>query len=305
MPYPSKEHIFKTLITHSHRINEDITLFPETTSSNDIDTEFWYYSDLHNLFGAPHFDLNKMYEHTWNAFKHIAAPSSALSSALYNHVELCHHEYNIHSPNPPYKITKTMGSDAKLTRYACWALFKQIPHLIFTQMFFMTPNPDYKTLYRESYKFARIYQRKKLRHTERTLSGVLTNLDANIRLTQHEMSRTLFGGMVNDDIRTRYSIPNTPHKPLADYMGVFSLYARRTAIDTAISKFAHTRHPNLHAFNQILHTELLSARNTMIRNQRITPEQDIYPNAPINKVETEYKKIERDFISKYSIEKIR
>ncbi len=301
MPYPSKEHIFKTLTTQSHRINEDVTLFPELNSSADNDTEFWYYSDLYNLFGTPHFDLDKMYEHTWNAFKN----TSATSATLHNHVELCHHEYNIHNPNPPYKITTKMGSDAKLSRYACWALFKQIPNLIFTQMFFMTQTPDYKTLYRESYKFARIYQRKKLRQSERTLSGILTSLDANIRLTQHEMSRTLFGGMVNDDIRTRYSIPNTPHKPLADYMGVYSLYARRTAIDTAISKFAHVRHQNLHTFNLILHAELLSARNTMLHNQRITPEQDIYPSAPINKVESEYKKIERDFISKYSIEKIR
>ena len=301
MPYPSKEHIFKTLITQSHRINEDATLFPELAPSANIDTEFWYYSDLYNLFGTPHFELDKMYEHTWNAFKNL----SATSAALYNHVKLCHHEYNIHSPNPPYKITKTMGSDAKLTRYACWAIFKQIPHLIFTQMFFMTQNPDYKTLYRESYKFARIYQRKKLRQSERILSGVLNNLDANIRLTQHEMSRTLFGGMVNDEIRTRYNIPNTPHKPLSDYMGVYSLYARRTAIDNTVSKFAHVEHKNLHAFNQILHAELLSARNAMLRNQRFTPEQDIYPCAPINKVESEYKKIERDFISKYSTEKIR
>ncbi|MBQ8368045.1 MAG: hypothetical protein IJX43_03245 [Alphaproteobacteria bacterium] len=301
MPYPSKEHIFKTLITQSHRINEHATLFPELDPSANIDTEFWYYSDLYNLFGTPHFELDKMYEHTWNAFKNL----SATSAALYNHVELCHHEYNIHNPNPPYKITKTMGSDAKLTRYACWAIFKQIPHLIFTQMFFMTQNPDYKTLYRESYKFARIYQRKKLRQSERILSGVLKNLDANIRLTQHEMSRTLFGGMVNDEIRTRYNIPNTPHKPLSDYMGVYSLYARRTAIDNTVSKFAHVEHKNLHAFNQILHAELLSARNAMLRNQRFTPEQDIYPSAPINKVESEYKKIERDFISKYSTEKIR
>ena len=301
MPYPSKEHIFKTLITQSHRINENATLFSELDPSNNIDTEFWYYSDLYNLFGTPHFDLNKVHEHTWNAFKNI----SATSSALYNHVEQCYREHNVHSPTPPYSITKTFGPDAKLTRYACWALFKQIPNLIFTQMFFMTPNPDYKTLYRESYKFARIYQRKKLRNTERILSGVLTNLDANIRLTQHEMSRTLFGGMTNDDIRAHYHIPQTPHKPLSDYMGVYSLFARRTAIDNAINKFAHVQHPNLHSFNQILHNELLAARNTMLRNQRATPEQDIHPNEPINKIESEYKKIERNFITQYSIEKIR
>lgn len=300
MPRPQKEFIFKTLTRQTHHTNEATTLFPELSNTPTSDTEFWYYSDLYNLFGEPDFDMHNMYEHTWQSIKNIPNNTTSLNW----HVELCHHNYNIHNPNPPYNITPTFGSDAKLSRYACWAIFKQNPNLMFTQMFFMMPNTDYKTLYRESYKFARIYQRKKLRNAERVLSGVLTNLDANIRLTQHEMSRTFFGGMTNDDIRTRYQLPTTPHKPLSDYMGVYSLFARRTAIEHAINKFAFVEKSNLHSFNQILHAELLTARNAMMRNYKLAPENDIH-HTPINTIESEYKKYERAFISKYGNEKLR
>ena len=300
MPYPPKEYIFKTLTHHKHRLGDTTTLFPEHNPTPSPDTEYWYYSDLYNLFGAPEFSITNLHEHAWQSIRSI--PNN--TAPLHDHVELCHHEYNICESTPPYKIIPTFGADAKLTRYACWAIFKQYPNLIFTQMFFMTPDTDFKTLYRESYKFARIYQRKKLRHSERVLSGVLTDLNANIRLTQHEMSRTFFGGLTNDDIRTQFQIPQTPHKPLADYMGVYSLFARRTAIDTAIRKFAYVRQPNLHSFNLILHDELLSARNHMLREYKISPNMDIH-HTPINTVESEYKKHERAFISKYAHEKIR
>ena len=241
------------------------------------------------------FDPNNMFEHAYQTFDTTPAKKQKIIpyELFKNHVVVYQHKYTIHSPHPPYNQITKNGMDIKLSRYACYCIFRNKPNLIFTSTFFMMPNADFKTVYETSYKFARIHQRNKLRESEHKLAGVLKSLNANHSLFQHEMAKTFFNGYTIDYLRDAYHLD--PKKALADNMGAISMHARRTAIDTAIHKFdfAHTR--DLQSFSLILHNELRSARNKMILDYKTTPEKDFH-KTNIHDIESEYKKLESDFI---------
>ena len=295
MAQPSKDFIFKTLTTMCHHTTEEQDLFSPTNN----DAEYWSYTDLYNLFLHPMFDPDNMFEHAYQTFD--TTPSKKLKIAPYelfkNHVVVYQHKYTIHSPHPPYNQITKNGTDIKLSRYACYCIFRNKPNLIFTSTFFMMPNADFKTVYETSYKFARIYQRDKLRESEHNLAGVLKSLDANHSLFQHEMTKTFCNGYTIDYLLDAYHL--NPKKALADNMGAISMHARRTAINTAIHKFnfAHTR--DLQSFSSILHNELRIARNKMISEYKFPPEKDFH-KATIRNIESEYKTLESNFIKQYA-----
>ncbi len=299
MAQPSKDFIFKTLNSTRHNMAESASLFDNEINNAD----YWFYTDLYNLFSHPMFDPENMHEHTYQKFD--TTPARANKIAPYDffkaHTIIYNHKYTINSPHPPYNPITKNGTDIKLSRYACYCLFRDAPGLIFTRTYFMMPNTDFKTIYETSYRFARIYQRQKLRESERRLSGLLKNLDANIALFQYEAARTFFGEYTIDDIRNAYSLPTST--PIADHMGAISLHARRRAIDTAIKKFdyAHTR--DFRSFSMILHNELRIARNKMISEHRFPPEKDIHKSS-IKSIESEYKKLEQQFIKTYATQNL-
>lgn len=295
MAQPSKELIFKTLNTTQHRVSEDANLF----SSEINHADYWFYTDLYNLFSHPMFDPENMYSHVYQTFDTEPAKAQKISpfELFKNHTILYNHKYTINSPHPPYNPITKNGTDIKLSRYACYCLFRNAPGLIFTTTYFMMPNADFKTIYETSYRFARIYQRQKLRESERQLAGILRQLDGNHALFQYETARTFFGENTMDHIRSTHQIPT--NTPIADNMGAIALHARRHAIDTAIRKFdyAHTR--DLRSFSMILHSELRAARNKMISEYKFPPEKDIH-KTPIKSIESEYKKLEQQFINQYA-----
>lgn len=295
MAQPSKDIIFTTLTQMSHHTTEEQDLF---TPVQD-DAEYWLYTDLYNLFLHPMFDPENMYEHARDAFDTTPAAKQKITpyDLFRHHVVIHNHKYTIHSPHPPYNPVTKMGMDLKLSRYACYCIFRNKPNLIFTRTYFMMPGTDFKTIYETSYRFARIYQRDKLRESERDLAGLLKSLNANHSLFQHEMARTFFNGYTLEDIRNMHSL--TDNHPLADNMGAVSLHARRMAINDAIRKFdfAHTR--DLRSFSMIMHSELRTARNKMISGYKIPPEKDIL-QTKINEIKSEYNKLEKAFIKQYA-----
>ena len=299
MAQPSKDLIFKTLNQTRHSVAEEANLFSTTINY----AEYWLYTDLYNLFSHPMFDPENMHEHTYRAFDPKPATKQKISPyELYkNHCVPYNHKYTINSPHPPYNLITKNGTDIKLSRYACYCLFHNTPNLIFTRTYFMMPDADFKTIYDTSYRFARIYQRQKLRESERQLAGILTQLDASHALFRHETARTFFGELTTDYIRNAYQL--SANTPIADNMGAISLHARRRAIDSAIAKFeyAHTR--DLRSFSMILHSELRAARNKMISEYKFPPEKDIH-KTPITSVESEYKKLEQQFINQYAKENL-
>ena len=182
MAYPSKEIIFNSLCESRHRVYEEQTLF--TPIQNDA--EYWYYSDLYNLFRCPTFDIEQPHDHVYRKFDSTPAKNITPYEFLKQHTTFTSRKYTIYSPHPPFsKITKT-GNDIKLSRYTCFCMFRDIPQLIFTRTYFLMPNAKFKDIYDTSYSFARIYQRERLRASERQLAGLLKRLDANIALFHHE-----------------------------------------------------------------------------------------------------------------------
>lgn len=299
MAQPSKDLIFKTLTQTRHRITEEMDLF--STTNNDA--EYWFYSDLYNLFSHPMFDPENMFEHTYQTFdttpaKQIKIPPYELFK---NNVVVHSHKYTIHSPHPPYNTITKNGTDIRLSRYACYCMFRNKPNLIFTRTYFMMPNADFKTIYDTSYRFARIYQRQKLREAERNLSGILKYLDANIALFLHEAARTFFNERTNDDIRVAYNLK--PNTPVTDNMGAISLHARRSAINNTIKKFDFAHARDLRSFSMIFHNELRAARKKMIAEYQLSPEKDIH-KTPISAIESEYKKLEQEFIKNYATQNL-
>ena len=289
MTPPRKDSIFFTL--------------NQSRNTNDNNIEYWLYTDLYNLFGTPTFDPENMYEHIYHTIDTTPAAKQNIEPLdfIKNHAIIYPHNYQILSPHAPYNTINKHGCDLKLSRYACYCLFCGKPHLMFTRTYFMIPNSTFETIYETSYDFARIYQRDKLRRSERILSGALKKLNANHSFFQREMTRTLYGGCTIDEIRNTHKIPN--NIPLADYMGAISLHARRHAIDNTINafNFAYTR--DLRSLCIILHDELRKARVQMIETNNIAPEQD-FKTTPINQATSKFKNLQKEFTKTYAIQNL-
>ncbi len=118
------------------------------------------------------------------------------------------------------------------------------------------------------------------------------------------MTRAFFYNSTANDLKEMHHIQIKPNDPLANYMGAATLNARINAIHNAIEHFKRTPKPNLATFEQILYHELTNARVREIRDTSISPEQDIHPTT-VSQVQSQLMRTERDFILKYSNEKIR
>ena len=64
MAYPSKEIIFQTLFNSRHHVYEEQNLFSPVNNN----AEYWYYSDIYNLFRVPPFSIENMHDHVYQKF---------------------------------------------------------------------------------------------------------------------------------------------------------------------------------------------------------------------------------------------
>lgn len=315
MALPKKSVIFETLNAKRHRIDEDtqFSLFPELRAETPtIHSEYWYYSDLHNLFGEHYFPIApNMNAHTWeNMVMPIPQKNARATPQLVRtdlpfydgHIATIRHEYTLDSN--AYKYAK----DLRLSRYACWCMSRTKPTMIFSRTYFISPiiNPhmkfdDMKNL---SYQFARVHLREQLTGYEKIIAGILKKYNADYRQFNHAMTRAFFYNYTANDLKEIHRIQIKPNDPLANYMGAATLNARINAIHNAVEHFKRATKPNLATFEQILYHELINARVREIHDASIRPEQDIFPT-PISQVQSQLMRTERDFIIKYSNEKIR
>ncbi|MBQ2858798.1 MAG: hypothetical protein IJE82_00345 [Alphaproteobacteria bacterium] len=315
MALPKKSVIFNTLNAKRHRIDEDtqFSLFPDICANTPtIHSEYWYYSDLHNLFGEHYFPIApNMNAHAW---ENLVMPTQTKQQRstpqlirtdlpFYDgHIATIRHEYTL--DHSAYKNAK----DLRLSRYACWCMSRGKPSMIFSRTYFISPiiNPhmsfdDMKNL---SYQFARVHLRDKLTHYEKIFAGILKKHNADFRQFNHAMTRAFFYNYSANDLKEIHRIQIKPNDPLANYMGAATLNARINALHNTIEKFKHTHKQNIATFEQIAYNELINARVQEIHDHNIRHEQDIF-QTPISQVQSELSRTERDFILKYSNEKIR
>ena len=315
MALPKKSIIFETLKAKRHRIDEDtqFSLFPDMCADTPtIHAEYWYYSDLHNLYGEHYYPIApNMNAHTWqNLVMPIPQKSKRATPQLiqtdlpfYNgHVATIRHEYTL--DRDTYKNAK----DLQLSRYACWCMSRNNPTMIFSRTYFISPviNPRMKfdDMKKLSYQFARVYLRDKLTHYEKIVAGILKKYNADFRQFNHAMTRAFFYNYGANDLKEIHRIQIKPNDPLANYMGAATLNARTIALAHAIDRFKRTHKQNIATFEQIVYNELINARVREIHDHNIRPEQDIF-QTPVSQIQSELSRTERDFILKYSNEKIR
>ena len=238
-----------------------------------------------------------MYEHVYQTLD--TTPQHNILTQLHQHAIIFNHQYTIQSPHPPYNKIKKYGTDIKLSRYACWCLFKNNPHTIFYALYFMMPGANFKTLTQQTYKFSRIFYRNLLSTAENKLNGILKTLKLNYQEFKHNIFKTFYGGWCNADIRQSYNLPQ--NATLGDYMNSTSLYYRATAINNTLYKFKSLpqKSQTYNMLYSLMEQELTIARSTMKTQHGITPEKDI-TKISIQSITSEYNKLKKEFIKQYA-----
>lgn len=312
MSLPSKNVIFNILNSTAQHPKPDLQLqlfnSPDTQSA---DTEFWYYSDLYNLYGDTYMPIKPDFGHkVWQKLQ-IPTPQSRGNKItfrptdikFYNqHVATVHHDYNLGATE------HKNAPDLKLTRYGVWCLSRPSPYMMFTRTYLISPvmdiTPTFQNIHNASYQFSRIHLRNELTQYEKILGGLLHKYHGDFKLFNHHMTRAFFYGYGARDLKEIHRIPIKDNDPLANYMGAASLHARTTALRNTVQRFDDNQKHDLDILYNILHQELTAQRIRTIQKYNIRPEQDIFQQS-ISAVQSDLNKCEYEFVKKYANQKIR
>lgn len=274
---------------------------------------FWNFSDLYNLLGAPCMGHAQNLRATMLgavnfksfdiALKH--SPSAPKDTNFWNffedHVQISDATYTIYGKfNHPTQRTRP---DAKLSRYACWSLMNQFPTMIFFQLYFLMPGSDFPEIYRQKYKMSRIYLRNDLQKYKKHAINIAISKNVDPSELDQIINKTFFADAPNEINHNTAPVLYTPDS-LINYMGPRSLAALKSALRRATSEYANNPETDFSKFEQILEYELTSRREHMIANLNKTPAQDI-TQLHINKIYAEFKKLKTAFIEQYAFQKLR
>ena len=311
MTLPKKSIIFETLNkTRHHTItNNQPTLFPELAIQNAPEDfpEFWYFSDLHNLYGNAYFPVEpNMNVFAWQNLVMPVPQKSKRATPQLKPTDILFYNEHVATIRHPYSLNNNAirnAKDLKLSRYACWCLSRNRPSMIFSRTYFISPIINqymkFEDMKQLSYQFARVHLRNQLSSYEKIIAGILKKYNANFRQFNHAMTRAFFYNYSANDLKEIHGIPLATNDPLANYMGAATLNARINALDCAIRKHNQTPNESLNKFQDTLYNELINARVSEIRNTSILPERDIF-RTPVSKIQSQLARTERDFILQYS-----
>lgn len=314
MTLPKKSVIFETLnkTQQPPRTSPQLDLFPELCDTNTTNTDYWYYSDLHNLFGKAYFPTEPdFHSHIWQKLvmpvgqktKQSFPQLAPTNIDFYNqHITTIHHPYTLNGHT--FKNTK----DLKVSRYAAWCLCRQNPYLIFARTYFIapaiSPNLSFDELKGHSYQFARLYLRNELAKNEKAISAISLRYGGEYNLINTLTCNAMFEGYSIRSLKNTNRIPNKQHAPLSNYLGAATLNAKSIAIKKTIKRFDQSNTKNLDALCEIFYDELTKQRIKLKTEQNIIPLDDIY-QTPITQVQSLLTRTERDFILKYANTHIR
>ena len=280
---------------------------PQTEKS-----DYWFYSDLHNLFGETIFPSQpSMQVHAYNR---IIMPYEIFpkQNPEYTYAQKAQfYDDHIGKINRAYKLGYDIfhnARDIQLSRYACWCFAKQTPRMIFAQTYFLSPiikeNMTFEEIIKTSNYFQRIYWRNKLSEKESRLSGIIKSLNGNFRDFYYQTTPYLYGGLSGSDIKNKLGFYISENETLLDYMGLNTLIARTNAIGRATDTYNHQSNKSLQTLQMLLRHELISERNKMIQNTNRAPEQE-FSETHAQKLKQQLEKIEKQFVQKYANQTIR
>lgn len=310
---PTEDMIFDRLTTTRHILPENNAIQLSMFSSAEPHPqgnapEFWYYSDLHNLF---HSDVpaepNKpsVAQHHTQKSIHTATPPKFSRSDLYSsHVEVIKHKFYLQGT-----LFKN-ATDLKLSRYACWCLTKNNPDLIYARTYFLAPvilkNATHNDIKRYSYHFSRIYLHEELKKLEHQIAGILKKCRIDHQCFYNNFTKDLFAGHSIEQLKTSRNIPIIPGDALANYMGKASLQARINILHNIIEHFNSLPklQQNSRELEQIVKSAIAHERDKICKTHGILPELDLH-TSKVSLVESRLKQIEDEFIKQYINQKLK
>ena len=309
MKLPKPDFVFDYLNKHIIYPQQTIT-FPSQGAQEYEPSLSWLFSDLYDLFGSEilgketniekrmlsiiNYDVFESLPHKKQ--KGYLNPTSFADFYNY-HVTSFLNKYYIRNSKDNTGPTKT---NAKLSRYASWMLMKQFPNMIFSQLYFMTPNASLDELKKQSYNFSRIYLRKNLANAEKIVASILYRYKTNLKKIFHEMNTIFFNDIPIKDIKAKYDILQKQNDPITNYLGAYSILALQTALSSSIEKKDQSRNMSLATFYNILTYEISFQREKLIQEKGIYPEKEIM-QTPVKKINSQLKQMERRFIETYAM----
>ncbi len=245
----------------AHTYN-NLSLWPELVPHEPIDettTEFWKLSDLFQTVDgintAPYKSTitldNIVREYTPAKLK--SRNPERMSQMAARH----------------FRVLKDQDFNAELTRFATWALFKEIGKsapTIFHQEYCLAPqNAGMVAIYKNAKQTMRIDLRNTVKKYQKQLNGIMGKLHAqNTHYAElnREMIKWLFGNLGVADIQQEYKLP--AGKPLADFMNANLLAAYATALKNIVDQWDFTTHTYEYgALRGMVYNAMIAARNDM------------------------------------------
>ncbi|MBR3782705.1 MAG: hypothetical protein IKL14_04960 [Alphaproteobacteria bacterium] len=305
---------FDSLNNTRHRIIQDgqFSLFPEMQSDTPKqDSEYWYFSDIHNTYNNENtpiynIDMNSIAE------KNIYMPTDLTK----NHIKLvpCNFDF-LQSHTKPIKHAYKMGNieykkatDLQLSRYACWCILRHTPDNMFTYTYFISPaikeNITFDELENISYQFARAPERSVLTRLNQRFNGIVTKLNGTAKILNTQKIKTFFDNHNSQTLKSAYGITDTKLS-LLDFMGANSMHYMIDGLSATLSIASNPKRcTNINQFEEIMYNQLNKARQEMIQQTGIKPENDIQKTNIIS-VQKELHRAENEFIKRYSNTKLR
>lgn len=282
------------------------------TSNKHEQSDYWFYSDLHNLFSEVIFPTQPSMQ--VHAYDRLVMPYEIFpkQNPEFTYAQKAQfYDMHIGKINRAYKLGYQIfhnARDIQLSRYACWCFARRTPNMAFAHTYFLAPlikeYMTFKEVVQTSNEFQRIYWRKNLSEQETRLSGVIKSLNGNFRDFYNQTSPYLYGGLSSSDIKNKLGIYVSEKETLLDYMGLHTLIARNNAIYRAIDTYKHQPNQTLQTLQLLLRYELTSERAKMIQQINHSPEQD-FSEKNIKTVKQQLEKIEKEFVQRYSNQSIR
>ncbi len=234
MPY-KQEYELLNAARQNTRTYSKMSLWPEWAPDEKIDVptiEFWKLSSLFQTIDG----LNA------EPYKSTITLDNLVRAYTPNKMKEKNPERMSKMASQHFRVLDDKKFDAELTRFAAWALFKEIGKTkptIFHQEYFLAPNNTAAMeIYKNALQTARIGLRDNVRKYQKQLNGIMNKLHAQNKHyaeLNREMTKWLFGNLNAADIQYEYKLPD--NKPLADFMNAHLLAAYGNALENIVHKW--------------------------------------------------------------------
>jgi DNA-damage-inducible protein D len=221
-------------------------------------------------------DLQEVFDYTqWRNFEKVIQKAAISVKNTSESVELHFAEvsksYNL--PNGGEKIIK----DYLLTRYACYLVAQNgdpsKSEIAFAQSYFATQTRKQELIEKRYLESERVTTREKLTETEKVLSQLIKQRNANFGYIRSKGDMALFGGNSTQQMKDKLNVPK--NKPLSDYLQTTLLKGKDFAASLTNDNI---KNRNLNETNEIANEH--SINNQGVRKLMI--ERGIVPeNLPV------------------------